>query len=376
MGTIIGIGGTFNNNTQGGGGGDSPSTELIDVNSAGISFGGTDVTKSNILEKYDFSNVAYPNQSAKWLLQLQGIAENTDNFYEMYASSLSFGAGMFQGCVLRFTDIENILIQADFTKLKDVYKLFAGSLIIVDDTTTITELKQGLPLFNNIGDYINNGPQRVIGDTIDGATIIIVDPSSTIESITLIGNINVAEGTKYIGNSLLGAVSVIRASSLDATGMQAAFPVTVKYKDINLTYLDKSSGHVLAYNPDSPVIEIGNITTPNGGMALGVVLPSTVKVGNINTETISNTSTPFVNWDSVEEVGKFPKILNSVLNMSNITNFNDATLEKLFNDTDNQGLQYAPNGSGTLYVNRTIRDRLTQTQKDNITNLGYTINIM
>lgn len=48
MGTIIGIGGTPNNNTQGG---DSPSTELIDVNSAGLSFGGTDFTKSNILEK-------------------------------------------------------------------------------------------------------------------------------------------------------------------------------------------------------------------------------------------------------------------------------------------------------------------------------------
>ena len=372
MGTIIGVGGTPNNNTQGGG--DSPSTELIDVNSTGISFAGTDFTKSNILEKYDFSNVAYPNQCTKWVLQLQGIAEDADNFYEMYASSLSSPTGMFQGCVLRFTDIKNILIQADYTKLKDIYRLFAESWIIVDDTTTITQLKQGLPLFDTISNYINNGPQRIFGDTLEDATIIIVDPSSTIESVTVIGNINVVEGTSFEGDHILGDMTIARVPSLDITGMQAIVPLNIKYKNIDITHIGEVYNNVLSYSRNSDIIEIGDIVTPDGGLALAMITSSVIKVGNITTELISNHINPFATWGSVVEVGKFPKIVYNSLHMENIENFSSETLEKLFNDTANQGLQ-APTGGGTLYVSQTINNRMTQAQRDNLISLGYSISV-
>lgn len=372
MGTIIGIGGTPNNNTQGGG--DSPSTELIDVNSAGLSFGGTDFTKSNILEKYDFSNVAYPCQFNKHQIGMSGITEDADNYFEAYAGTRSSNdVGMFQNCVFKFTDINKLFAQLDYTRLKDIRGLFTGSIIIVDDSPTINNLKRGIPLFFSFSNYINNGPQRLVGRTFEDCMIAIIDPSSTIESIFLVGDLAPTDDAIRSNETMLiGNPSIIRMPSYNMEGAASAFDVSIKYK--NITLQSGFNFSLSSSSPISPVVELGNIKCPHYSQVQMLITSTVTKIGNITTELVSDYESPFYGWDSVVEVGKFPKIVYNSLHMENIENFSSETLEKLFNDTANQGLQ-APEGGGTLYVSQTINDRMTQAQRDNLTSLGYTISV-
>lgn len=323
-------------------------------------------------KKYDFSNVAYPYQFNKHLIGMMGITEDADNYFETYISTRSStDVGMFQNCVFKFTDIKNLFAQLDYTRLKDIRGLFTGSVIIVDDSLTINNLKRGIPLFFSFSNYINNGPQRLVGRTFKDCMIAIIDPSSTIESIFLVGDLAPTDDAIRSNETMLiGNPSIMRMPSYNMEGAASAFDVSIKYK--NITLQSGFNFSLSSSSPTSPVVEIGNIKCPHYSQVQMLITSTVTKIGNITTELVSDYESPFYRWDSVVEVGKFPKIVNETIHMENIENFSSETLEKLFNDTANQGLQ-PPLNHGTLYISYTIRDRMTQAQKDNIINLGYSI---
>ena len=107
---------------------------------------------------------------------------------------------------------------------------------------------------------------------------------------------------------------------------------------------------------------------------MDLVSGTVVKIGNLNVPGFENKPNVFLGKVSLMEVGKFPMILGS-LDISQ-TSFNTQTLEKLFNDTVNQGMQKLLGGeSATIYVNSYINNSFTQEQKDNIRALGYKITV-
>ena len=157
-------------------------------------------------------------------------------------------------------------------------------------------------------------------------------------------------------------------------GVTQVTPVRVKYSDINILNMNKDQDNIIQLSSNkAPIQEIGDLTGDIEDV-MDLVSGTVVKIGNLNVPGFENKPNVFLGKVSLMEVGKFPMILGS-LDISQ-TSFNTQTLEKLFNDTVNQGMQKLLGGeSATIYVNSYINNSFTQEQKDNIRALGYKITV-
>ena len=380
MGTIIS--GTNTNYRREGGGGStpSPSTDKIDVGSSRLSLSNSDFTVNNIMENLDFSNLEYTDfLSIKQLELVEGISTDSPDFFELYYDALKYNGsiGICEHCFIKYKDLIDKLFEINLSKIKDISNLFKGAQVIIDDPSDIQRLERGSPLLSNFAsNYLNNDSAKIVGNTFDDCIFYIVSKTSTINEITVVDDINISSNVKMLKGMiyLLGRISVVRLPELTIEGVTQVTPVRVKYSDINILNMNKDQDNIIQLSSNkAPIQEIGDLTGDIEDV-MDLVSGTVVKIGNLNVPGFENKPNVFLGKVSLMEVGKFPMILGS-LDISQ-TSFNTQTLEKLFNDTVNQGMQKLLGGeSATIYVNSYINNSFTQEQKDNIRALGYKITI-
>lgn len=378
MGTIIS--GTNTNYSGGGGSTPSPSTDKIDVGSSRLSLSNSDFTVNNIMENLDFSNLEYTDfLSIKQLELAEGISTDSPDFFELYYDKLKYSGsiGICENCFIKYKDLIDKLLEINPSKIKDISNLFKGAQVIIDDPSDIQRLERGSPLLSNFAsNYLNNDSAKIVGDTFDDCTFYIVSKTSTINEITVVDDINISSNVKMLKGMiyLLGRISVVRLPEFTIEGVTQVTPVGVKYSDINILNMNKGQYNIIQLSSnEAPIQEIGDLTGDIEDV-MDLVSGTVVKIGNLNVPSFENKPNVFLGKTSLMEVGKFPMILGS-LDISQ-TSFNTQTLEKLFNDTANQGMQKLLGGeSATIYVNSYINNSFTQEQKDNIRALGYIITV-
>jgi hypothetical protein len=380
MGTIIS--GTNTNYRREGGGGStpSPSTDKIDVGSSRLSLSNSDFTVNNIMENLDFSNLEYTDfLSIKQLELVEGISTDSPDFFELYYDALKYNGsiGICEHCFIKYKDLIDKLFEINLSKIKDISNLFKGAQVIIDDPSDIQRLERGSPLLSNFAsNYLNNDSAKIVGNTFDDCIFYIVSKTSTINEITVVDDINISSNVKMLKGMiyLLGRISVVRLPELTIEGVTQVTPVRVKYSDINILNMNKDQDNIIQLSSNkAPIQEIGDLTGDIEDV-MDLVSGTVVKIGNLNVPGFENKPNVFLGKVSLMEVGKFPMILGS-LDISQ-TSFNTQTLEKLFNDTVNQGMQKLLGGeSATIYVNSYINNSFTQEQKDNIRALGYKITV-
>jgi hypothetical protein len=378
MGTIIS--GTNTNYRGGGGSTPSPSTDKIDVGSSRLSLSNSDFTVNNIMENLDFSNLEYTDfSSIKRLELVEGISTDSPDFFELYYDILKYSGsiGICENCFIKYKDLIDKLLEINLSKIKDISNLFKGAQVIIDDPSDIQRLERGSPLLSNFAsNYLNNDSAKIVGDTFDDCTFYIVSKTSTINEITVVDDINISSNVKMLKGMiyLLGRISVVRLPEFTIEGVTQVTPVGVKYSDINILNMNKDQDNIIQLSSNgAPIQEIGDLTGDIEDV-MDLVSGTVVKIGNLNVPSFENKPNVFLGKTSLMEVGKFPMILGS-LDISQ-TSFNTQTLEKLFNDTANQGMQKLLGGeSATIYVNSYINNSFTQEQKDNIRALGYIITV-
>lgn len=377
MGTIIS--GT-NTSNMGGGSTSSPSTDKIDVGSSRLSLSNSDFTVNNIMENLDFSNLEYTDFSSIKRLELaEGISTDSPDFFELYYDILKYSGsiGICENCFIKYKDLIDKLLEINPSKIKDISNLFKGAQVIIDDPSDIQRLERGSPLLSNFAsNYLNNDSAKIVGDTFDDCIFYIVSKTSTINEITVVDDINISSNVKMLKGMiyLLGRISVVRLPEFTIEGVTQVTPVGVKYSDINILNMNKGQDNIIQLSSnEAPIQEIGDLTGYIEDV-MDLVSGTVVKIGNLNVPNFENKPNVFLGKTSLMEVGKFPMILGS-LDISQ-TSFNTQTLEKLFNDTANQGMQKLLGGqSATIYVNSYINNSFTQEQKGNIRALGYIITV-
>lgn len=378
MGTIIS--GTNTNYRGGGGSTPSPSTDKIDVGSSRLSLSNSDFTVNNIMENLDFSNLEYTDfLSIKRLELVEGISTDSPDFFELYYDTLKYSGsiGICENCFIKYKDLIDKLLEINLSKIKDISNLFKGAQVIIDDPSDIQRLERGSPLLSNFAsNYLNNDSAKIVGNTFDDCVFYIVSKTSTINEITVVDDINISSNVKMLKGMmyLLGRISVVRLPEFTIEGVTQVTPVGVKYSDINILNMNKDQDNIIQLSSnEAPIQEIGDLTGDIEDV-MDLVSGTVVKIGNLNVPSFENKPNVFLGKTSLMEVGKFPMILGS-LDISQ-TSFNTQTLEKLFNDTANQGMQKLLGGeSATIYVNSYINNSFTQEQKDNIRALGYIITV-
>lgn len=332
------------------------------------------------MENLDFSNLEYTDfLSIKQLELVEGISTDSPDFFELYYDILKYSGsiGICENCFIKYKDLIDKLLEINLSKIKDISNLFKGAQVIIDDPSDIQRLERGSPLLSNFAsNYLNNDSAKIVGDTFDDCTFYIVSKTSTINEITVVDDINISSNVKMLKGMiyLLGRISVVRLPEFTIEGVTQVTPVGVKYSDINILNMNKDQDNIIQLSSNgAPIQEIGDLTGDIEDV-MDLVSGTVVKIGNLNVPSFENKPNVFLGKTSLMEVGKFPMILGS-LDISQ-TSFNTQTLEKLFNDTANQGMQKLLGGeSATIYVNSYINNSFTQEQKDNIRALGYIITV-
>lgn len=355
------------------GGGSDPTPTKIDM-SKGYSFAGVDlISNPNNITNADFSNVVWPASSITYMAEIFGIPEDEIiNNYEMILSSIYSYAPICSYAIMSLKQLKNILAGLDYQKVKSLEYFFMDSLIVEDDETLIRQLANGLPLINNLTNFLVNSGPRWVNSIIDGSMIIIIDSLNSLNGKSInLGDIILGDSVITTSNPF-GDFDITVTDSTSNPSKSEVPDIVIG--DVDIRKLPSDKNFDLKFS-NLNYYTIGNLYDTSSRILYSISY-KVKKIGELNIPDITGNAgdSIFLNFTSLQEVGKFPMIGGN-LNISK-TDFNEVTLSRLIEDTENQGLQNIGTQS-TLKINSVIDERLTQEQRDRLNNnLNYMISVV